>query len=164
MIPRGAQPLIDRRLQNWRPQRPVWIQYGDFLEPAWWRYIETKESPEILVRPEDPIEQLDLRCVVGLLVTYVFREWDVRVARLYERLQDYAAEIIVMSPCFDLDCGWFWVRGYGEIAMNERWRLTQMKDAQADCIAASVKGDKVAYAAAQARELEAITGAPWLKG
>jgi hypothetical protein len=175
MIPRGGHQLIAKRLENWGPKGDVWVNYGDFREPGsphngtplaitdWAKWAETCQHPELLIRPEDPIERLDLRCIAGLGIVLFFAQWDAKVAKLYERLQDYAAEIVVESPCFDLDAGWFWVRNIGQIEMSERWILTEYRNAQADCTAAGCKGDKVAYEKAQARELRAIERASWLK-
>ena len=175
MIPRGGHQLIAKRIEGWTPKFAVWVNYGDFREPGnrdfdkpmaitdWAKWQETCQHPELLIRPEDPIERLDLRCIIGLTVILFFAKWDEKVSRLYDRMQEYAEEIVVESPCFDLDAGWFWVRGIGQLDMKERWILTEYRNAQADCIAAGVKGDKEAYAKAQARELRAIERASWLK-
>lgn len=163
MTPRGAAPLIAMRMAGQRPAVDVWVSVGDFSEPDWWRWAETAGQPEILVHPEDPIERLDLRCLVGLRLVLFFSAWDDRVARLYDRLQDYADEITVMSPAFDTDIGWYWLKGRGRIEIEERHWLTQFDEARVNATAAAVKGDKAAYQAAQAAELEAIRRAPWLR-
>jgi hypothetical protein len=163
MTPRGAAQLIAMRMDGRRPAGDVWVNFGDFREPDWWRFTETSHHPEILIRPEDPIERIDLRCIVGLSVVFFFAEWGDTVARLYERLQDFAAEICVMSPCFESDIGWWWTRKSGQIDFNERWRLTAIEAAQQNCMAAARKGDATAYALWQGRELEAIKGASWLR-
>jgi hypothetical protein len=150
-------------MEGWTPKSDVWVNYGDFLEPDWHKWAETCQKPELLVRFVDPIERLDIRCIIGLSVVLFFVQWDARVSRLYDRVQEYAEEIVVMSPCFESDIGWFWVRGIGHIEFGERWILTEYRKAQADCISAGVKGDQIAYAKAQARELKAIERASWLK-
>lgn len=127
MIPRGAEQLIAMRLEGWRPSKDVWITYGDFREPGrsvertkpvvftdWSKWDVSSDSPELLIRPEDSIERIDLRCVAGLGVVLFFVEWSEKVARLEERLREYAAEITVMSPSFDDDIGWWWRRGIGQ--------------------------------------------------
>jgi hypothetical protein len=139
----------------------VWVNVGDFREPDWHRWTETEHQPELLVRPEDPIDRLDLRCLLGLRVTLFFAAWDARVAALYERLQEYADEIAVLSPCFELDCGWYWVRGFGRIEIGDRWRVDAIRAAQSDCTAAAMKRDQAAYANAQAREVEALGDRSW---
>jgi hypothetical protein len=114
MNPRGSAPLLAMRQAGQRPAAPVWITYGDFRDPDWWRWTHSADKPELLVRPEDPIERLDLRCVVGLNVVLFFPDWSAAVSRLYERLQEYAREIAVMSPGFEADIGWRWTKAAGQ--------------------------------------------------
>lgn len=166
MTPRGAAPLIDMRLAGQRPSRDVWVTYGDFREPDWHRWAETCGAPEILVRPGDPIDRLDFRCLVELRVVLFFGDWNERVGQLYERLQEYALEIVVMSPCFDSDIGWWWLKRYGQVEFNQRHYVAQFEAAQERCRAASgQKGEagRLAYAAAQAEELRVLAEAPWLR-
>ncbi len=162
MTPRGAAALIEMRLAGHRPAGEVWICAGDFLEPDWWRWSNTCDTPELLVRPEDPIDRLDLRCLLDLCVILFFAEWDERIARLYERLQEYTAEIAVMSPAFELDIGWRWIKGIGRIEINEAHQLDALKNAQADAVHAAVKGDQAGYQAAQMKERQTLEAAPWL--
>lgn len=119
MTPRGAAPLIAMRRSGARPAAAVWVTLGDFPAPDWWRWSDTCHRPEIIVRPEDPLDRLDLRCLVGLDVILFFATYDERAARLYERLQDYADEIAVMSPAFDDDIGWRWIKGLGQVGFGE---------------------------------------------
>lgn len=118
MTPRGSAPLIEMRQNGMCPSGSVWVKLGDFREPDWWRWANTCDHPEILVRPEDPIERLDLRCLVGLDVLLFFGHYDERAGRLYEKLQDYAKEIAVMSPAFEDDIGWRWVKDVGRIEFD----------------------------------------------
>lgn len=126
MIPRGAEHLIAMRLAGEAP-RNVWLTYGDFREPGrrgernkpavftdWHRWDVSCSSPDLLIRPEDNIECIDLRCIAGLSVVFFFTEWNERVSRLQDRMQEYAQDITVMSPCFDSDLGWWWRRGIGQ--------------------------------------------------
>lgn len=161
MIPRGAAPLIAMRKAGNRPAGFVFVSFGDFREPDWWRWADTCEKPELLIRPEDPIERLDLRCVVGLDLILFFSEWSEAVGKLYERLTEYAQEIAVESPAFDTDIGWWWVRGVGRIGFDDRRHLTAIAEAQADAVHAARKDDRVAYAAAQAKEQRAREAMQW---
>ena len=120
MTPRGAEHLFKMRLRGNRPMQSVWVNYGDIPLIEWWRWAETADQPNIFVRPEDPIERLDLRCLVDLDVVFYFADWDARVSRLYERLQEYASEIAVLSPCFEEDIGWYWLREVDRIKIGER--------------------------------------------
>jgi hypothetical protein len=115
MNPRGASPLIELRQAGMCPRGAVWVMLGDYREPDWWRWANTCDHPEVLVRPEDPIERLDLRCLVGLEVVLFFGSYDERAMRLYDRMQEYAKEIIVMSPAFEDDIGWRWIKGIGRV-------------------------------------------------
>lgn len=161
MTPHGAQALIDMRMTGQRPSGPVWVMFGDFPEPTWWRYVETRHQPEVVVLPEHPIDRLDLRCVTGLDVILFAAEWSASFANLYERLMGYAAEIAVISPAFEGDIGWWWTKRYGQIAFNDRHWITKFEEAQEACIAASDKGG-AAYAAAHAKEMQILEVAPWL--
>ncbi len=161
MIPRGAAPLIAMRKAGQRPVGYVFVNYGDLREPDWWRWANTCNEPELLIRPEDPIERLDLRCVVDLKLILFFTEYCAPAVRLYERLTEYAQEIAVESPAFESDIGWWWVRGVGRIAFDDRKHLTAIQDAQADAVHAARKGDQVAYAAAQAKEQQAREAMTW---
>ncbi len=131
MIPRGAAELIEMRKAGHRPAGFVFVSYGDFIDPDWWRHANTCHQPELLIRPEDPIERIDLRCLIGLDLILFFAEWSDPVSRLYERLTEYAAEIAVESPAFDSDIGWWWVRGIGRIEFADRQNLEGMRVAQA---------------------------------
>lgn len=178
MIPRGGQSLIAKRLEGWTPKRYVWISYGDFREPGtksnapltitdWAKWKETSQTPELLVLTDDPIERMDFRCIAGLDVLLFFVLWNERVARLYEILQNYAAEIAVQSTCFDEDIGWYWLRRYGQVEINDLHWVTRYERARDECSAASsMAGErgKAAYAKAQAEELACLQAAPWLRG
>ncbi len=120
MIPRGAAPLIGMRLAGQRPACSVFVCFGDLPEPDWWRYSNTIDRPELLVLPSDPIERLDLRCLLELDVILIAAEWSEHLSRLYERLQDYAEEITVMAAAFGDDIGWHWLKQCGRIEFGER--------------------------------------------
>jgi hypothetical protein len=161
MNPRGAAPLVAMRESGTRPAGFVFVSYGDLPDPDWWRWANTLGHPQILVRPTDPIERLDLRCLVGLNVILDFAEWSPGVARLYERLTEYAQEIAVESPAFEADIGWWWVRGVGRIGFDDRRHLTAIADAQADAVHAALKRDSGAYQAAQDNERSATEAMSW---
>lgn len=118
MTPRGAEHLIAMRMCGQRPAGSIFIQHGDFREPDWWKWADSLSEPELLIRPADPIDRLDLRCLLDLPVILFLPTWGDREARLYERLQEVASEIAVVSPAFDLDCGWRWLRDIGRVEFN----------------------------------------------
>lgn len=153
MTPRGAQALIALRKAGKRPKGDVWISFGDFREPDWWLY---GGMPELLVRSDDPVDRVDLRCVVELPVILFFDKWNEKVAALYEQLTGFASEICVMSPEFEEDIGWWWHKQYGRLEWGERRYLTQFQDALAECTVAARKNNKAAYAAAKEKELDAL--------
>lgn len=163
MIPRGAQPLINLRQQGKRPARDVWIEFGDYPNPDWHRWAETQFSPSLVVLPTDPIDRLDLRCIVGLSVILCLDAWMEKSSQLYERVIELAAEVAVMCPDFGEDIGWFWRKDYGKIEWNQRHYLTAFQDAQAECSAAANRKDNTAYAVWAARENKILKDAPWLR-
>lgn len=163
MIPRGADALLKMRIAGQRPAAEVWVCVGDMREPDWWKWSNTADMPEILVRPEDPIDCLDLRCLMGLRVLLLTREWDGRAARVHERLEAYAAEIAVMSPGFNPDIGWRWVKDIGRIDFDQRDMRPVLRNIHADATHAAVTGNKPAYEAAQAAERKILEGSPWLR-
>lgn len=119
-IPFGAGPLFKLREQGKKPVGSVWVNYGtDYVALEWWRHAETQAQATVTIRPTDPIDRLDLRCLIGLRVTLHFMEWDNRVARLLERLKEFSPEIAVISPAFEDDLGFWWIRGRGQFALFE---------------------------------------------
>jgi len=120
MTPRGGAPLIATRKRGQRPAGSVWVNYGDFVEPDWWRWSNTTDTPELLVRPGDPIVRLDLRCLIDLDLVLFAAAWSDPVSHLYERLQEYAREILIQVVAFEGDIGWWWLRDVGRIEFGER--------------------------------------------
>lgn len=163
MIPRGAAHLIAMRKAGKRIDCEVWITLGDFIETKWEKYSNTCDKPELLIRPEDPIERMDLRCVAGLKVILFFSAYDSRAIRLFERLQEYCAEIAVMSPEFDEDIGWRWIRGIGRVEYGDTHFIADLEAAKGDRYMATRSDDKAAYARATDAENKIMEAAPWLK-
>lgn len=161
MLPRGAEPLIAMRKSGVKPSL-TWVSYGDFIEPDWWRWSNTAKSPELLIRPEDQVERVDLRCIVGLSIIFFFSDWNSKAARLFDRLCEYAAEVVVMSPDFEDDIGWRWIKGIGRFELGESHIVTDLAEAQADRHCAAMKGDTKAYAEAAEREQKIREAAKWL--
>ncbi len=155
--------MIAMRKTGKRPAEDVWISHGDFVEPDWWRWAETQYSPEILVRPEDPVDRLDLRCMVGLKLFLHVTAWNDHSSRLYERLTEYADEIALMSPSFESDIGWWWHKRYGQIAWTERHWLTKLEKTEDARSIAAHRNNKPAYAAAVEEQMKILEAAPWLK-
>lgn len=113
MTPRGAKALIAMRQSGRKPVRPVWVSYGQFREPDWDRWAHSQFAPELVVLPADPIDRLDLRCVVGLHVILFLSKYDDKGAELFNRLQEFAREIDLLSPDFDDDIGFHWTQNSG---------------------------------------------------
>ena len=162
-IPRGGQPLIAMRKQGIVPAGEVWVVVGNGREPDWWRWSNTYDTPELLVRPGDSVERLDLRCLVGLKVILFAADWNDRVARLYERMLEYVQEVLVNSPAFEQDIGWRWIKGIGKVEFGETHYIKDLEDAEGDRSRASFSGDQKAYDAAAQREKQLSEAAPWLK-
>lgn len=163
MIPRGADALLKMRITGQRPAAEVWVGVGDMREPDWWKWSNTADMPEILVRPEDPIERLDFRCLMGLRVILLTREWDDRAARIHAILEDYVEEIAVMSPAFELDVGWRWIKKYGRVEYGETHWISDYRAAQDDRAQAAYQNNQPAYSAATERENQIREAAPWLR-
>lgn len=162
MIPRGADALIKLRLSGKRPENDIFILVGEGREPDWWKYSNTIEQPELLILPTDPLERLDLRCVHGLRVIMVCLVWDDREARVLDMLTEHANEVAVMSPAFDTDIGWRWIRGYGRVEFGDSHWLADYQNAVADSTHLALGKDKAAYLASQANEARILEAAPWL--
>lgn len=119
MTPYGAAPLIALRTQGKRPVNAVWINYGDEPAQDWWKWAETCGMPVLTIRTTDPIDRLDLRCLIGLAVVLHFADWTERVARLLERVQEMSPEIAVISPSFEDDVGFWLIRGEGQFPIDQ---------------------------------------------
>lgn len=163
MTPRGAAPLIAMRMAGQIPTAVVWVSYGNLPDPDWWRWANTCHQPEIIVRPEDPIERLDLRCLVGLRVTLFIATYDDKAALLFPRLQEYASEIVALSPDFEDDLGMWWLPKYGVIDFDKRPIVTAYEAAKANTSMAAHKRDEVGYLASQAEEMKLLEANPWLR-
>lgn len=163
MLPRGAAPLIALRKAGEVPDGPVWVRYGDHRDPDWHRWANTMHAPELVVRPADPVDRLDLRCVVKLTVTLLASRYDDGAALLFHRLQDYAAEIVFLSPDFETDLGYWWLPKYGVIDFDRRHVVTEYEGARSDCLAAAYRRDEAAYRAAQGIEIHLLEENAWLR-
>ena len=105
------------RQSGHRPNGNVWVNYTDGVALEWWKWFTI---PTVTIRTIDPIDRLDLRCLIGLDVVFNFPDWNERVSRLYERMQEYAQEIAVVSSCFGDDIGWFWLKDVGRVEFDDR--------------------------------------------
>lgn len=65
----GHETLIALRRRGWKPA--VVAIHVDRAQPC-----QTGEVLEIVVRPEEPVEQLDLRCLLGLDVVVAAEQDD----------------------------------------------------------------------------------------
>ncbi len=154
MKPHGSENLFAMRLAGHLP-KDVYIEYGPGKV---WPWLALKIGPMLRVLPADPIERLDLRCCVGLDVVLEPTEWNDRAAVLYERLQEYALTITVVSLSFAPEMGWCWDRHYGRLELGDLQWIEKYKQAQSDCTRA--QGEK--YKAAKAREDKIYREHSWL--
>ena len=162
MKPLGSQPLFAMRINYDMPQKidTVWVDYGEGKPFDW----VGCSCPSFKVRPTDAIDRLDLRCCVGLELIYEPSVWDDKAARLYERLQEYANTITVVSMCFEPDMGWVWDRKYGRLELGDLQWIDKLDEALMDCNKWAGKNNKVKYDEAQSRELKLYADHPWLRG
>ncbi len=163
MTPRGAAPLVAMRMSGQVPSADVLVNHGDLPEPDWWKWANSCDKPEILIRPEDPIERLDLRCIVGLRITLFMAQYSDKAALLFERLQEYATEIVALSPDFEGDLGMWWLPKYGVIDFDKRPVVTAYEAAKANTSIAAHKRDEAGYRASQAEEMNLLEANPWLR-
>lgn len=163
MIPRGAHALIEMRKQGKKPESDVWVLFGDFPDPDWWKYEETRFKPEIVIRESDPIKRIDARALYGLVVAFFFREWGKMPSEVYETLQSVCSEIIVMSPSFEKDIGWWWHKKYGQISFDDRMWITEYEEARIEAMGSASCKDPSIHKRAIERELRALEAAPWLR-
>lgn len=151
------------RMAGQVPTADVWVNYGNLPEPDWWKWANTCDQPEILVRPEDPIERLDLRCIVGLRVTLFITTYDDKAALLFAKLQEYASEIAALSPDFENDLGMWWLPKIGVIDFDKRPIVTAYEAAKASTSNAAYKRNEAGYRESQAEELKLLEANPWLR-
>ncbi|MCX7161490.1 MAG: hypothetical protein NT083_00320 [Rhodocyclales bacterium] len=151
--------MIAMRKAGQRPAGFVFVSYGDFREPDWWRWANTCNQPELLICPEDPIERLDLRCAVDLSLILFFYEWSEPAGRLFDRLTEYAQEIAVESPDFGTDIGWWWTRETGRIEFNDLpWVLKFHEARKTGCYTKAQLDDRIRI------ENECVKHVPSLRG
>lgn len=155
MLPLGAAPLVKLRMEGHAPAGTVWVRYSENIPvPDWHRFANM--PPEIVVRFTDPVDRLDLRCVLKLWVTLYLDRYDDKAASLYARLQEYADEIVVISPDFDDDIGFWWLPRYGTLDYEKRGIVARYQRAR----------DAVIYGSdqsARATERQLLEENPWLR-
>ena len=155
MTPRGASALLDMRTQGQRPAGVVWVNCGNFREPYWWKWSNTLHTPEILVRPEDSIDGLDLRCLVDLDLILFADGYSKKLIALFDRLIKYAAHIQVLITEFGVDVGWSWDREYGRFDFNTEHLATKYREAMADSFHAAHSNNPEIYRLARVAEQKA---------
>jgi hypothetical protein len=160
MLPLGAAPLVAMRKAGHVPSGSAWVSYGNFREIDWHRYSDMMNHPELVVRFGDPIDRLDLRCLVKLEVTLYLARYDDNAALLFQRLQEYASEIVCLSPAFDDDLGFWWLPRYGTIPYERRGIVTRYTAAKEGCIHSRNKAERDI---AHAEEMRLLEENPWLR-
>jgi hypothetical protein len=158
MIPRGADNLFTLRMQGYLPDS-VWVEFGPGKTRDW---ASDGFGPMIRVLPADPIQRLDLRCLVGLDVIYEPAEWNDKAAELYERMQEYAKTITVVSLSLKPEMGWAWDHKFGQRGLGELQWIEKYAEAKSDCVHWAHKNKPGKYAAAKAREDQILRDNAWL--
>lgn len=102
--------LKQNRLAGMLPCTSVTIWLDD-------EYQHLPKAQEIILGAKVNVDRLDLRPLVGLSVFIHAERYTDRLARLYRRLQEYAAFIMVAIIDFGDELGWKWTRLHGEVAL-----------------------------------------------
>lgn len=163
MLPRGAAPLIAMRKAGNAPEGSVMVDYGDLPDPEWHRWANTMHSPRLVVRPDEPVDRLDFRCLVKLPVLLILDRYDAKAGELFIRLQEYASEISMLSSDFEADLGSWWLPRYGVIPFDHRCVVTAYEDLRDTRTHAALIRDRAAYDAAKAAESKLLEDHPWLR-
>lgn len=146
---KGISRLIDMRKAGKRPSS-VWINFDKpYVEPKYineWHHLELEYSLD-----------KDLRPFVDLDVVLFADTWREEVGDLYASLTKYARTITVLITDFGDEIGWWWDKDLGRCDFGQRCFAREIRDVHSDATAAAIKGDKEAYAIAQAKEKEIIT-------
>ena len=74
-------------------------------------------SKEIALSESVNVERLDLRCLVGLTVFIHAERYTDKLVRLYQRVKEHAAFVMVAITDFGDDLGWKWHRLHGEMPL-----------------------------------------------
>jgi hypothetical protein len=80
-------------------------------------YQPLPEAKEIALNESVNVERLDLRCLVGLSVFIHAERYTDKLARLYERVKEHAAFVMVAVADFGDELGWKWHRLHGEMPL-----------------------------------------------
>jgi len=145
---KGISRLIAMRKAGKRPTS-VWVNFDKpYAEPKFineWHHLELEYAPDN-----------DLRPFVDLDVILFADTWREEVGDLYAKLTKFARTITVLITDFGDDIGWWWDKELGRCDFGQRCYARELRDVHADATAAAVKGNKEAYAEAQAKEAEII--------
>lgn len=74
-------------------------------------------SKEIALNDSVNVERLDLRSLVGLSVFIHAEHYTDKLVRLYQRVKEHAAFVMVAITDFGDDLGWKWHRLHGEMPL-----------------------------------------------
>lgn len=114
MLLPAMKPLADMRLNGVVPAIPVWIFFGDCWEVPRWDRMGTS-APEICIETGSPVARLDLRPVVGLKVCVMAEAWSEPLAKLLDRLKQYACAVeLFVTSWIPETIGVRWDRGQSD--------------------------------------------------
>lgn len=96
--PKGLEMLVEiRRARKLPNDRSVSINVGDqWKDPDWIRVLSLGAWPEGVIRTEDRVKDLDLRCLSGLHVFIHCQTFTQQVAELYEAVQRFASYVALV--------------------------------------------------------------------
>lgn len=80
-------------------------------------YLPLPGSNQIALSESVNVERLDLRCLVGLSVFIHAEQYTDKLARLYQRVKEHAAFVMVAITDFGDELGWKWHRLHGEMPL-----------------------------------------------
>lgn len=162
MTIRGMQTLLSLRQAGKRPALVFLDLIDTYRAPRYPHELE-----RLTLCPEGATRNDDLRPLVGLDVVIMARDWTEDLSGLYDRLTQYANEIILLVDSFGDDVGWSWTKKYGRVELSERPWVFQYHDAQADATMYACRkqtdASKAGYQKSLEREREAARMVPWLK-
>lgn len=90
----GLQALIAMRRAGKKPASDILLTVSDDAGQA--KYVTTYADTEGVIRSSDNIDTLDLRPLIGLCVVVCCKSFGDRENRLFQRLQQYASDVILL--------------------------------------------------------------------
>ncbi len=93
------EELTQQRLKRTQSAHQITILFDGL-------YLPVAGSNQIALSAKQNVERLDLRCLVGLSVFIHAEAYSAKLVRLYERVKEHAAFVMVVIVDFGDDLGW----------------------------------------------------------